>query len=621
MSERKRELIAIIIGAVLLAGAALAVHLLPDLPWYAKLLIYAVPYIVLGIPIIIDAVHGLIGGEFLDENFLMTVASIGALAIGEGFEGVLVMLLYRIGELLQEIAVGKSRDAVASLMDICPDTVNLETENGVVETDPESVHTGDVFIVRPGERIPIDGVIIEGSSGLNTAALTGESLPVDVSAGDCVSSGCISTNGMLRIKATCEYGDSTVARMLELIEGAAANKAKSEKFITKFARVYTPVVCALALILAIVPPLFFGGEWKDWIYRALNFLVISCPCALVISVPLTFFGGIGGASKKGVLVKGSNCLESLAKCGTVVFDKTGTLTLGSFRLTGIAAEGGMTGDELLRAASAAESLSTHPIALCITKAFRDRFSEDIPVPESVREIAGQGISAVLSGREISAGNIRLMNSLGIVLDDPQFPGTVVHVAVNKKYCGYLMIEDEIKEGTVGTISSLRSEFGVRSVMLTGDRESIGKHIANEIGLDEVHADLLPENKVELLESIINDCQKGKTTAYVGDGINDAPVIARADVGFAMGGLGSDAAIEAADIVLMDDRIEKVPLAIRIAKRTVRIATENIVFALAVKLIVLILGALGYAEMWMAIIADVGVCLVAVLNAMRAMRIK
>ncbi|MBQ3938256.1 MAG: cadmium-translocating P-type ATPase [Clostridia bacterium] len=621
MNERKRELIAIIIGAVLLAGAALAVHLLPDLPWYAKLLIYAVPYLVLGIPIIIDAVHGLIGGEFLDENFLMTVASIGALAIGEGFEGVLVMLLYRIGELLQEIAVGKSRDAVASLMDICPDTVNLETENGVVETDPESVHTGDVFIVRPGERIPIDGVIIEGSSGLNTAALTGESLPVDVSAGDCVSSGCISTNGMLRIKATCEYGDSTVARMLELIEGAAANKAKSEKFITKFARVYTPVVCALALILAVVPPLFFGGEWKDWIYRALNFLVISCPCALVISVPLTFFGGIGGASKKGVLVKGSNCLESLAKCGTVVFDKTGTLTLGSFRLTGIAAEGGMTGDELLRAASAAESLSTHPIALCITKAFRDRFSEDIPVPESVREIAGQGISAVLSGCEISAGNIRLMNSLGIVLDDPQFPGTVVHVAVNKKYCGYLMIEDEIKEGTAGTISSLRSEFGVRSVMLTGDRESIGKHIANEIGLDEVHADLLPENKVELLESIINDCQKGKTTAYVGDGINDAPVIARADVGFAMGGLGSDAAIEAADIVLMDDRIEKVPLAIRIAKRTVRIATENIVFALAVKLIVLILGALGYAEMWMAIIADVGVCLVAVLNAMRAMRIK
>ena len=621
MNERKRELIAIIIGAVLLAGAALAMHLLPDLPWYAKLLIYAVPYLVLGIPIIIDAVHGLIGGEFLDENFLMTVASIGALAIGEGFEGVLVMLLYRIGELLQEIAVGKSRDAVASLMDICPDTVNLETENGVVETDPESVHTGDVFIVRPGERIPIDGVIIEGSSGLNTAALTGESLPVDVSAGDCVSSGCISTNGMLRIKATCEYGDSTVARMLELIEGAAANKAKSEKFITKFARVYTPVVCALALILAVVPPLFFGGEWKDWIYRALNFLVISCPCALVISVPLTFFGGIGGASKKGVLVKGSNCLESLAKCGTVVFDKTGTLTLGSFRLTGIAAEGGMTGDELLRAASAAESLSTHPIALCITKAFRDRFSEDIPVPESVREIAGQGISAVLSGCEISAGNIRLMNSLGIVLDDPQFPGTVVHVAVNKKYCGYLMIEDEIKEGTVGTISSLRSEFGVRSVMLTGDRESIGKHIANEIGLDEVHADLLPENKVELLESIINDCQKGKTTAYVGDGINDAPVIARADVGFAMGGLGSDAAIEAADIVLMDDRIEKVPLAIRIAKRTVRIATENIVFALAVKLIVLILGALGYAEMWMAIIADVGVCLVAVLNAMRAMSIK
>ena len=617
MSERKRELIAIIIGAVLLAGAALAVHLLPDLPWYAKLLIYAVPYLVLGIPIIIDAVHGLIGGEFLDENFLMTVASIGAL---EGFEGVLVMLLYRIGELLQQISVGKSRDAVASLMDICPDTVNLETENGVVETDPESVHTGDVFIVRPGERIPIDGVIIEGSSGLNTAALTGESLPVDVSAGDCVSSGCISTNGMLRIKATCEYGDSTVARMLELIEGAAANKAKSEKFITKFARVYTPVVCTLALILAIIPPLFFGGEWKDWIYRALNFLVISCPCALVISVPLTFFGGIGGASKKGVLVKGSNCLESLAKCGTVVFDKTGTLTLGSFRLTGIAAEGGMTGDELLRAASAAESLSTHPIALCITKAFRDRFSEEIPAPESVREIAGQGISAVLSGREISAGNIRLMNSLGIVLDDPQFPGTVVHVAVNKKYCGYLMIEDEIKEGTAGTISSLRSEFGVRSVMLTGDRESIGRHIANEIGLDEVHADLLPENKVELLESIINDCQKGKTTAYVGDGINDAPVIARADVGFAMGGLGSDAAIEAADIVLMDDRIEKVPLAIRIAKRTVRIATENIVFALAVKLIVLILGALGYAEMWMAIIADVGVCLVAVLNAMRAMRI-
>ena len=622
MKERRKELITIIIGAVLLCGAAAAVRLIPELPGWAKLLIFAVPYLVVGLEVILDAVHGIIGGEFLDENFLMTAASIGALLIGEGLEGVLVMLLYRVGELLQSIAVGRSRDAVAALMDICPETVSLETENGVIETDPEEVHIGDVFIVRPGERIPIDGVVLDGVSSLNTAALTGESLPVDVSAGDSVSSGCINTSGLLRIKSSCEYEDSTVARMLSLIEGAAANKARSEKFITKFARWYTPIVCGLAVLLAVIPPLFFGGEWKDWIYRALNFLVISCPCALVISVPLTFFGGIGGASKKGILVKGSNCLESLAKCGTFVFDKTGTLTNGIFAISAVHEAGGFPGGELLRYTAAAERYSTHPLALCVREKYEKEFSGTaFPEASDYEELAGRGVKAKVQGKTVLAGNILLMKENGIEAAEESCTGSIIYTAVDGRFAGSIVIEDADKSGAAEAIAELKNKCGIKTVMLTGDRAEIGKKVAEKLGLDEAYTELLPEDKVRHVERLISEQDSKKTTAFVGDGINDAPVIARADIGFAMGGLGSDAAIEAADIVLMDDRIEKIPLSVRIAKRTVGIAVQNIVFALAVKLIVLVLGALGYAEMWMAIIADVGVCLLAVLNAMRAMHVE
>lgn len=615
--ERKKELIVIVAGAVLLAAAIVVTKLLPGLPVWAKLLIFAVPYLVVGQKIIIEAVHGIFGGEFLDENFLMAAASIGAMCVGEHLEAVLVMLLYRIGELLQSIAVGKSRDAVSALMDICPDSVNLETVDGISMVSPEEVHPGDVFVVRVGERVPLDGVVLDGSSSLNTSALTGESVPREVVPGDSIASGCINLSGVLRVRSECEYEDSTVARMLELIEGASANKSKSEKFITKFARWYTPVVVGLAVLLAILPPLLFGGDWRDWIYRALNFLVISCPCALVISVPLTFFGGIGAASRNGILVKGSNCFETLAKCGTAVFDKTGTLTLGRFRIASLVPAEGKHGDELLRLTAAAEQLSTHPIAACIAEAGREK--GELPGASSSEEIAGEGVRAVIEGRTVLSGNGRLMKRFDIAYPKTDFAGTVVYTAVDGEFFGWIGIEDELKSEAPQTIAALKNEFGIRTAMLTGDRDEIGRHIAEKLGLDEVHTELLPENKVELMERLIERSEG--STAYVGDGINDAPVIARADVGFAMGGLGSDAAIEAADVVLMDDNISKLPLSVRIAKRTVKIAWQNIIFALAVKFAVLILGAFGYAQMYMAIIADVGVCLIAVLNAMRAMKIK
>lgn len=615
--ERRRELAVIIIGALLLAGAVAADKLMPDLPWYLRLAIYLVPFAVLGAKIIYEAIHGIIGGELLDENFLMSAAAIGALCIGEHIEAVLVLLLYRIGELLQDLAVGRSRDAVSDLLDICPEKVNLETADGLVEVMPEEVNIGSVFVVRPGERVPIDGVVIEGSSGLNTAALTGESLLRDVTVGDHVASGCINTNGTLRIRSECSYDDSTVVRMLELIEGAAANKSRSEKFITRFARWYTPIVVSLAVLLAVIPPLFFHGEWKEWIYRALNFLVISCPCALVISVPLAFFGGIGGAGRRGILVKGSNCFESLSKCGSVVFDKTGTLTLGQFAIRRIRPFNGFSEDELLRYTASAESFSTHPLALCVAADFKNRGGELYDVSAS-EEIPGHGVKALVNGREVYAGNLRLMRENGADADDSDSAGTVIHTLIGGVYAGSIEIEDQIKPGAKECIQRLKERYGIRTCMLTGDRAAIGQAIAEELDLTEVHSELLPEDKVTKLEEIMAK-SAGKTTAYVGDGINDAPVIARADVGFAMGGLGSDAAIEAADIVLMDDKVEKVPLSISIAKRTVSIAWQNIVFALAVKLAVLVLGALGYAEMWMAIFADVGVCLIAVLNAMRAMR--
>ena len=620
-SRTKKELIWIIAGAVLFGMAFAASKLFPDLPWYLKSLIFLVPYLVAGGEVLLEAAHGIRNGQLLDENFLMSVASLGAFAIGEQPEAVLVMLLYRVGELLQGIAVGKSRDSVSALIDICPESVNLETESGIDEVSPEEVHIGDIFVVRAGERVPIDGSVIEGSSSVNTAALTGESLPVDVSIGDKLASGSINTSGVLRVRADCEYEDSTVARMLELIEGAVANKSKSEKFITKFARIYTPAVVALAVLLAVIPPLFFGGEWKEHIYRALEFLVISCPCALVISVPLTFFGGIGAASKNGILVKGSNCFEALSKCGTAVFDKTGTLTKGSFHIAKLVPEAGVSEIELMYKAASAERFSTHPLAECVLHAYESgEYSSALPAAESSEERAGYGVIAQIEGKTVRAGNARLMAEAGITLEGGESGATLIHVAENERYLGRLEIEDELKEGSARAVNALKTELGIKSIMLSGDRKPIAERIAEQLSLDGVFAELLPQDKVTSLERVMASSEKGKTVAYVGDGINDAPVIARADIGFAMGALGSDAAIDAADIVLTDDRIERVPLAVRIAKRTVSIAWQNIVFAHGVKLIVMLLGALGYAEMWMAIAADVGVCILAVLNAIRAMRI-
>lgn len=618
-SRTKKELIWIIAGAALLGAAFAVSKLFPDLPWYLKSLIFLAPYLVSGWEVLLEAAHGIRNGQLLDENFLMSVASLGAFAIGEQPEAVLVMLLYRVGELLQGIAVGKSRDSVSALIDICPESVNLETESGIEEVSPEEVHIGDIFVVRAGERVPIDGTIIEGSSSVNTAALTGESLPVDVAAGDKLASGSINASGVLRVRADCEYEDSTVARMLELIEGAAANKSKSEKFITKFARIYTPVVVVLAVLLAVIPPLLFGGEWKEHIYRALEFLVISCPCALVISVPLTFFGGIGAASKNGILVKGSNCFEALCKCGTVVFDKTGTLTKGSFHIAKIVPSAGVSELELMYKAASVERLSTHPLAECIVNAYTlGGYSSALASADNYEERAGYGVAAQIEGKAVRAGNARLMAEAGIALENDTNAATVIHIAENDRYLGRIEIEDEPKDGSAQTVKMLRSQLGIGSIMLTGDREPIAEKIASQLALDGFFAQLLPEDKVASLESIMAETEKGKTVAYVGDGINDAPVIARADVGFAMGALGSDAAIEAADVVLTDDRIERVPLAVRIARRTVGIARQNIILALAVKLAVMLLGAFGYAEMWMAIVADVGVCLAAVLNAMRAL---
>lgn len=613
--SQKRELTVIITGAALLAAAAAITHIFPDLSGRSKVLIFAVPYIVLGLNVILDAIHGLAGKQFLDEKFLMSVASIGALAVGEYDEAVLVMLLYRLGELLQSVAVGKSRRSIADLMDICPESAELETEDGIKQVSPDEVHVGDIFVVRAGERVPLDGTVVEGNSSLNTAALTGESAPRDVSAGESIASGCINIQGTLRVRAEREYEDSTVARMLELIEGATANKSKSENFITKFARWYTPSVVGLVVLLAVIPPIFFSGSWSEWIYRALTFLVISCPCALVISVPLTFFGGIGGAGKRGILIKGSNYMETLARCGTVLFDKTGTLTHGSFSISSMHTEPGTDEKTLVMYTAAAESFSTHPLAACILAAAD---GSAIPKATEVEEIAGHGVKAVVDGHTVCVGNLKLMKKIGAKAVEREASGTVIYTAVDGKYIGSIEIADTPKAGAKRAVAELRSDLGIRTVMLTGDREAAAKSVANELGIEEFHAELLPQNKVEIVEQKLSAENGKRTVAFVGDGINDAPVIARADVGLAMGGLGSDAAIEAADIVIMDDEIEKVPLAVRIAKHTVRIAWQNIIFALAVKLITLVLGAFGYAEMWMALVADVGVCLVAILNAMRAM---
>ena len=577
-----------------------------------------ITYLLVGWDVLREAAENIWHGEIFDENFLMSVATIGAIAIGEYPEAALVMLLYQIGEFFQAYALGKSRQSIAALMDIRPDTANVERDGAVLTVSPEEVAPGETLVVKPGERVPLDGVVIEGYSALNTSALTGESLPRDVTPGDEVISGCVNQSGLLRVRATKPYGESTVAKILDLVENASAKKARTESFITRFARVYTPVVCGLALLLFLLPPLLTGGGWRMWGERAFSFLVVSCPCALVISVPLTFFGGIGGASRKGILVKGGTDLEQLARAEIVVFDKTGTLTQGSFKVTVIHPEK-VSEQELLRLAATVETFSDHPISRSI------RAQYHLPVDASglsdVREIAGQGVSATLDSHTVYAGNLALMDSIGVTVAACPHAGTVVHVAQSGEYLGHIVISDELKPGSKEAIAALRREGIRKTVMLTGDSQTVADDVAGKLGIDEVHAHLLPAGKVEQVEALLlQTTGKGKLV-FVGDGVNDAPVLTRADIGVAMGALGSDAAVEAADVVLMDDDPRKLALAVRAARHTRRIATENILFALGVKLLALALVATGLANMWIAVLADVGVSFLAILNATRALRIR
>ena len=610
--EEHHSLALIGVGAVLFVAGLL----LPEGLWRWVALIAA--YVVAGGEVLLRAAKNILRGQVFDENFLMAVASLGAMLMGEATEAVAVMLFYQIGEWFQDRAVDKSRASIAQLMDIRPDHANHVLADGSVEVvPPQSLKAGDILLVKPGERIPLDGVILEGTSTLNTSALTGESIPRDVAEGDTVLSGCVNQTGVLRLRATGAYESSTVARILRLVEDSGERKASTERFITRFARWYTPAVCLAALLLALVPPLFVG-EWTEWIKRALTFLVISCPCALVISVPLTFFGGVGGASRRGVLIKGANYLEQLAKTDIAVFDKTGTLTRGTFEVTAIHPNQ-ITEEELLELAALAESYSDHPISASLRAAW-NRVLDKNRVTD-VQEIAGRGIHALVDGRPVYAGNERLMADVHVESRPCHRQGTIVHVALDGVYMGHIVIADRVKEGSAEAIAELKALGVARTVMLTGDQSAVAQSVAKELGVDEVHAELLPGDKVEQVERLMKQKPEGAMLAFVGDGINDAPVLRRADLGIAMGGVGSDAAIEAADIVLMDDDPRKLPCAIRIARRTLRIANQNIIFALSVKAIILVMGAMGLANMWLAVFADVGVSFLAILNAMRAMRAK
>ena len=611
--KQKRLLFRIIIAAVLFAAGSL----LPLGPT-VEMGVFLVCYAVIGWDIVWKAVTNILHGQVFDENFLMTIATIGALILGEHSEGVAVMLFYQVGEWFQSYAVSKSRKSIASLMDIRPDYANVERNGKLEQVDPDEVNIGDTIVVKPGERVPLDGKIIKGTSALDTSALTGESMPRDVEPGMEVISGCINQTGILTIQTTKKYGESTVAKILDLVENASDKKGKTENFISRFARYYTPIVVFAAIALAILPPLVTGQPFSVWIYRALTFLVISCPCALVISIPLSFFGGIGGASKIGVLVKGSNYLESLAHTEVVVFDKTGTLTKGSFAVSQIKAID-MKEEQLLELAAYAEDYSNHPISQSIQKAYGKKI--DNSRISDVQEIAGHGVRAVIDGKTVLAGNSKLMNRENIAYTPSDAIGTVIYLACNGKYAGYIVIEDEVKADAPAAIRALK-EVGVRkTVMLTGDADAVGKKVAKKLGLDQAYTELLPADKVDRVEAMLKQTSEKGKLVFVGDGINDAPVLARADVGIAMGGLGSDAAIEAADVVLMTDEPSKISAVVRIARKTIRIANENIVFALGVKLLVLILGATGYANMWAAVFADVGVSVIAILNAIRAMRVK
>lgn len=583
----------------------------------ARLILFLLAYLTVGLDVLKEAGEGILHGQLFDENFLMSVATLGAMVVGEYPEAVAVMLLYHVGELFQSYAVGKSRASIASLMDIRPETAAVERNGSVIDVDPEEVAVDEVFVLKAGDRVPLDGVVIEGTSALNTAALTGESMPRDVAPGDEVISGCINQTGLLRVRATKLYTDSTVARILDLVENASDKKAKVETFITRFARVYTPAVCSAALLLFLVPSLFMDGRWADWGMRALSFLVVSCPCALVISVPLSFFGGVGGAGKRGILVKGSNYLEALAKADIVVFDKTGTLTRGIFHVTVVHPDQ-ISEEELLRIAATVENASDHPIGRSICAGYYGSLA--LEQLSDVCELPGQGMSAVLDGETVSVGNEKLMRSLGVELPDCPHAGTVVHVARGGVYLGHIVISDQIKEGAEEAVSALKREGVRKTVILTGDSQAVAQEVAAKLGVDEAHAQLLPAQKVEQVERLLNEKRPGGTLVFAGDGINDAPVLTRADVGVAMGALGSDAAVEAADVVLMDDDPRKLATAIRISRRTLAITRQSIVFALTVKLLVLALVAVGAANMWWAVFADVGVSVLAILNAMRALRV-
>lgn len=621
--KQKKVLIRIIVSAVLLAGIMITTKLVEINKWI-QLVLYLVPYLIIGYDILKKAVKGIFKGQIFDENFLMAVATVGAVALGEFSEGAAVMLFYQIGELFQSVAVGKSRKNITSLMDIRPDYANVEIDGKLEKIDPDEVEIGTEIVVNPGEKVPIDGIIISGDSTLNTSALTGESVPRSAKVGDEIISGCINLTGVLKIKTTKEFGDSTVSKILDLVENSSMKKSKSENFITKFARYYTPAVCGGALLLAILPPIIrlisgTGAMWGEWITRALTFLVISCPCALVISIPLSFFAGIGCASANGVLVKGSNYLEALSDTQYVVFDKTGTLTKGVFEVTGIYPANNFDKDMLIRLAAFAESASSHPISVSLKK----NYGKEINIDEisDIQEIAGHGVSALVDGKRVFAGNIKLMKKENITVECEHDEGTVVYVSCDGEYAGCIVISDVVKENSKKAISSLKKSGIDKTVMLTGDSKQVAERVAESLGLDEYHAELLPADKVEWVEKLLSQKSAKKKLAFVGDGINDAPVLSRADIGIAMGALGSDAAIEAADIVLMDDDPSKIALARKISVHTLKIVKENIVFALAIKAICLVLGALGIANMWVAIFADVGVMILAVLNAIRALKIK
>lgn len=622
----KRKITLISVTTVLLV-CAVCIEKFCQLPVWQLLVIYLVPYLLIGFGTLKEAAEGIIDGDLFNEDFLMSVATIGALCIGflpgaetEFPEAVFVMLFFQIGELFEEYAEGKSRDSISHLLAIRPDVANVERDGRVSEVSPEDVAIGEIIVVRPGERVPIDGKVIAGETSLDTAALTGESLPRDISVGDSIMSGCINLSGVVRVKTTKAFGESTVSKIIGLVESADKNKSRSESFITKFARVYTPVVVIAALILAFVPPVFaeagFLDSFPTWLHRALIFLVVSCPCALVISVPLSFFGGLGAASRKGVLIKGSNYVDALANLGVVVFDKTGTLTYGKFEVEAVHPTD-FDERELLHLAAHVEHFSTHPIGAALRSAFPEEATDGCEVT-NVEEIAGRGIRAEVAGRTVCVGNSKMMDDLGVEWHDCHLAGTIVHVAVDGKYAGHIVISDVVKNDSAEAVRSLKKLGVDRTVMLTGDREAVGKEVAEKLGLDEYHAGLLPADKVAQVERLISEKPAGEVLAFVGDGINDAPVLKRADVGIAMGGLGSDAAIEAADVVLMDDKPSKIAVAVRIARRTIRIARQNVWFAIGVKVSILALAAAGLGTMWMAVFADVGVTVLAVFNAMRAL---